>query len=315
MFGFEYGLFRSAVGLFFVAGLSQVVVVAERPIDFGRDIRPILSDNCFFCHGPDPAHREADMRLDRREGMFEDRGGYATVVPGRPSESELVARITSDDEFTKMPPVESGKSLSPEEIELLRRWVEEGAEWEGHWAYEPLVRPAVPKVPGSEWPLGAIDAFLLRRINEEGLAPSAAADKVTLIRRLFFDLVGLPPSQREVDAWLADSSPVAYERLVDRLLASPAFGERMAILWLDLVRYADTVGYHGDQLHNISPYRDYVIKSFNENLPFDQFTREQLAGDLLPSPTMWQQIATGYNRVLQTPHEGGAQDKEYLAKY
>ncbi|MGC1274873.1 MAG: PSD1 and planctomycete cytochrome C domain-containing protein [Planctomycetaceae bacterium] len=287
----------------------------DRPIDFGRDIRPILSDKCFFCHGPDPAHREADLRLDWQDGVLADRGGYAAVVPGKPDESELIARITADDESMKMPPAESGKSLSPEQIELLRRWIEQGAEWEGHWAYEPLVRPVVPAAKDASWPRQPIDRFVLARLDQEGLTPSPDADRVTLIRRLSFDLTGLPPTADEVDRFLDDRSPDAYERLVERLLASPHFGERMAVYWLDLVRYADTVGYHGDQGHHIQPYRDYVIKSFNENLPFDQFTREQLAGDLLPNPTMWQTIASGYNRVLQTTHEGGAQDKEYLAKY
>lgn len=294
---------------------SLPLLAADGSVEFSRDIRPILSDKCFFCHGPDPTHREADLRLDQKEGVLADLGGYFAVVPGKPDESELMARITADDEFTKMPPAESGKELTPAEIELLRRWIAEGAEWEGHWAYEPLTPPEVPSPHADAWAANPVDQFIAARLKQEQLSPSAEADKVTLIRRLNFDLTGLPPSPAEVDAFLADSSPNAYERLVDRLLASPEFGERMAVHWLDLVRYADTVGYHGDQVHNISPYRDYVIKSFNENLPFDQFTREQLAGDLLPNPTMWQKIASGYNRLLQTTHEGGAQDKEYLAKY
>lgn len=303
-------LLAAGVALFAVTARSD-----DRPIDFNREIRPILSDNCFSCHGPDPSHRAADLRLDWEEGILADRGGYAAVVPGNPEESELFARISADDEFTRMPPVDSGKSLSPEQIELLRGWIEQGADWEGHWAYEPIVRPAVPDGKDAAWPQQSIDRFVLARLDQEGLSPSPEADRVTLIRRLSFDLTGLPPTTGDVDRFLADRSPEAYERLVDRLLASPHFGERMAVYWLDLVRYADTVGYHGDQRHHIQPYRDYVIKSFNENLPFDQFTREQLAGDLLPNPTMWQMIATGYNRVLQTTHEGGAQDKEYLAKY
>lgn len=311
-------MMRLLARTFLAVGIVLSAVTApgdDQPIDFGRDIRPILSDKCFFCHGPDPAHREADLRLDWKEGILADRGGYAAVVPGKPDESELIARITADDESLKMPPVESGKSLTAEEVELLRRWIEQGAEWEGHWAYEPLVRPAVPAAKDASWPRQPIDRFILARLDQEELTPSHDTDRVTLIRRLSFDLTGLPPTAGETERFLDDLSPDAYERLVERLLASPHFGERMAVYWLDLVRYADTVGYHGDQGHHIQPYRDYVIKSFNENLPFDQFTREQLAGDLLSNPTMWQMIASGYNRVLQTTHEGGAQEKEYLAKY
>lgn len=308
-------LSRGVLPFVALLALQSASVAADRPVDFARDIRPLLSDKCFFCHGPDPNHREADLRLDVREGVFADRGGYAAVVPGKLDESELIARITSDDEFMKMPPPDSHKELSAEQIALIKRWVEQGAQWKGHWAYDPLLRPQVPQVADAEWAVNSIDRFVLSRLDEEQLKPSDDAESITLVRRLHFDLVGLPPTPGEVDAFLADDSPAAYERLVDRLLARPEFGERMAVHWLDLVRYADTVGYHGDQVHNIQPYRDYVIKSFNENLAFDQFTREQLAGDLLPEPTMWQRIATGYNRVLQTTHEGGAQDKEYLAKY
>jgi len=298
-----------------LTALSVTGHAAEPRIDFAREIRPILSDKCFFCHGPDPAHREAELRLDTRDGLFADRGGYAPVVPGKPGESELIARITSDDESAKMPPPESHKELDPAQIELLTRWVEQGAEWKAHWAYEPLVRSMLPDIADPARSDGPVDRFLLSRLEREGLHPSPEADRVTLLRRLTFDLLGLPPTPEEVDAFLGDRSSDAYDRLVDRLLASPHFGERMAVHWLDLVRYADTVGYHGDQEHQIAPYRDYVVKSFNENLPFDRFTREQLAGDLLPDPTIRQRIATGYNRVLQTTHEGGAQDKEYLAKY
>ncbi len=309
------GLRRGALPLLVALVIPIASVAADRPVDFARDIRPLLSDKCFFCHGPDPNHREADLRLDVREDVFADRGGYAAVVPGKLDESELIARITSDDESMKMPPPDSHKELTAEQIALIKRWVEQGAEWKGHWAYDPLTRPAVPQVADGAWAIDPIDRFVLSRLNQEQLKPSDDADAITLVRRLHFDLVGLPPTPGEVDAFLADDSPAAYERLVDRLLARPEFGERMAVYWLDLVRYADTVGYHGDQVHNVQPYRDYVIKSFNENLAFDQFTREQLAGDLLPEPTMWQRIASGYNRLLQTTHEGGAQDKEYLAKY
>ncbi|MBA3312300.1 MAG: DUF1553 domain-containing protein [Planctomycetaceae bacterium] len=306
---------RGVLSLLALCILPSATFAADRAVDFAREIRPLLSDKCFFCHGPDPTHREADLRLDMRDGVFADRGGYAAVVPGKPDESEIILRITSDDDDIKMPPPDSHKELTTEEIALIKRWVEQGAEWKGHWAYEPLERPPVPQAASADWPLNSIDRFVLARLDREELSPSQDSDKVTLLRRLSFDLTGLPPTPDKVAAFMADESPGACARQVDRLLASPQFGERMAVYWLDLVRYADTVGYHGDQVHNITPYRDYVIKSFNDNLSFDQFTREQLAGDLLPEPTMWQRIATGYNRVLQTTHEGGAQEKEYLAKY
>jgi hypothetical protein len=288
--------------------------LADR-VEFNRDIRPLLSDKCFACHGPDASHRKADLRLDTEDGAKADRGGYRAVVPGKPADSELIARITSPEKSQRMPPAKSGKTLSPGEIDLIRRWIGQGAPYQPHWSYLPPRRPTVPAVTNAAWPRGPIDRFLLAQLEARGLAPSPEADKVTLARRLFFDLTGLPPSPQEVDAFLADSRPGAYERLVDRLLASPHYGERMAMYWLDLVRYADTVGYHGDQEHPISPYRDYVIKAFNDNKPFDRFTAEQLAGDLLPGSTVEQKIASGYNRLLQTTHEGGAQDKEYLAKY
>lgn len=288
---------------------------AAPAIEFNRDIRPILSDKCFACHGPDSASREADLRIDIEEQAKMDRGGYAVVVPGKIDESELIRRITSEDEFERMPPEEIHKPLTPKEIDLLKRWVSEGAPWQLAWSYVPPKRVPPPAVKDQKWPINWIDNFVLARLEAEGIAPSAEADKRTLVRRLFVDLTGLPPSPSEVDEFLTDERPNAYERLVDRLLDSPHYGERMAMYWLDLVRYADTVGYHGDQEHHISPYRDYVIDAFNKNLPFDRFTREQLAGDLLPEPTQEQKIATGYNRVLQTSHEGGVQPKEYMAIY
>jgi hypothetical protein len=214
-----------------------------------------------------------------------------------------------------MPPVESGKKLSKEQIELLKRWVAEGAPWSLAWAYVPPAKRVPPAVADKSWSANWIDQFVLAKIEAAGLKPSPDADKTTLIRRLYIDLTGLPPKPEDVEAFLADASPDAYEKVVDRLLASPHYGERMAMYWLDLVRYADTVGYHGDQEQHIQPYRDWVINAFNANMPFDQLTREQLAGDLLPEPTMEQKIATGYNRVLQTSHEGGVQAKEYLAIY
>ena len=288
---------------------------AESPIDFSRDIRPILSNHCFACHGPDEEHREGDLRLDQEAEAKKDRGGYFVVHPRDPDSSEFILRIRSEDEDTVMPPVDSGKQLTPEQVELLSRWIQQGAPWESHWAFVAPKTHPVPDAVLPDWSDHWIDRFIGDRIQKENLSPSPQADRVTLIRRLTFDLTGLPPTPEEVHRFLHDRSEMAYQRLVDRLLASPAYGERMAIYWLDLVRYADTVGYHGDQDHNISPYRDYVIDSFNDNKRFDDFTKEQLAGDLLPNSTIEQKIATGYNRLLQTSHEGGVQPKEYLAIY
>ncbi|NOY42287.1 MAG: DUF1549 domain-containing protein [Planctomycetes bacterium] len=294
---------------------SRCPAQAADSIDFSRDIRPILSNKCFSCHGPDAEHREADLRLDTEAGLQTDLGGYFAIVPSKPDQSAVFQRIVSTDPDEQMPPADLGKSLTPEEVELIQRWIAQGAAWSDHWAYAQPQSTAKPEVADSGWPLNWIDHFLLHRLEAEGLSPSPEADRVTLIRRLSFDLTGLPPTLEEVDQFVADKNGSAYEQLVDRLLASDRYGERMAIYWLDLVRYADTVGYHGDQDHNISPYRDYVIDAFNDNLPFDQFTREQLGGDLLPDAGPDQKIASGYNRLLQTTHEGGLQPKEYLAIY
>ena len=310
------------VGRRFLGGIVLVVLGVLRSgslpaatVDFNRDIRPILADRCFSCHGPDAKERRADLRLDVEAEAKALRSGKAAVVPGRPDLSEVAARIEASDLADRMPPEDSGKSLTADEVALLKRWIAEGAHWSGHWAYQtPAQRPA-PPVNQKEWPQNWIDHWVLSKLESEGMKPSLDADAVTLARRLSFDLVGLPPAPEVVREFAAAPKPKAYESLIDALLNSPRFGERMAVYWLDLVRYADTVGYHGDQDHNISPYRDYVIDAFNDNMPFDQFTREQLAGDLLPNPTVDQRIATGYNRLLQTSHEGGVQPKEYLAIY
>jgi hypothetical protein len=288
------------------------------PVSFQRDIRPILSDKCFFCHGPDEKHREEDLRLDLRAGLLGDATAKGVVVPGKPESSKLWKKIVHEDPELRMPPAESGKTLNDKERGLIRRWIEQGAEWQEHWSFSTPTRPAVPKVSDVAWPSNDIDRFVLARLDREGLKPSPSADVRTLIRRVSFDLTGLPPTWDDVDQFVkrhADDSNRSCDELVDRLLASPHFGERMAIHWLDLVRFADTVGYHGDQEHPISPYRDWVIQAFSDNLPFDRFTTEQLAGDLLPDATVEQKIASGYNRLLQTSHEGGVQQKEYLAKY
>lgn len=280
-----------------------------KDIEFNRDVRPILSDKCFYCHGPDEKHRKAKLRLDD-EKVAKDK---EAIIPGKAADSGLIQRITATDDDERMPPVKSGKKLTATEIEILRKWIENGAKYEPHWAYVAPVRREPPKTKFET--SNFIDSFLFARLEREGLTPSKEADRRTLVRRLYFDLIGLPPSPVDVDEFTADKDPAAFEKLVDKLLASEHYGERMAMYWLDLVRFADTVGYHGDQDHHSTPYRDYVIDAFNFNMPFDRFTREQLAGDLLPKPTMDQKIATCYNRLLQTSHEGGVQPKEYLAIY
>jgi len=289
---------------------------APARVEFNRDIRPILSDNCFACHGPDANTREAGLRLDTETGLFGKSGnGHAIIAAGSPEASDLIARLIHPSPDERMPPPESKKKLTPVQIEMIHAWIQQGARWQGHWFFVRPQRAEPPAMNSDAWPRNAIDRFILARLKREGLQPSPAADKPTLIRRLHFDLTGLPPAPDDVDAFVADESTNAYEQAVDRLLDSKHFGERMAVHWLDLVRYADTVGYHGDQEMNISPYRDYVIRAFNDNQPFDQFTIEQLAGDLLPDPTMWQKVASGFNRLNMTTEEGGAQPGEYLAKY
>jgi hypothetical protein len=287
-----------------------------RKVDFNRDVLPILSDNCFTCHGPDQNKRKADLRLDTKEGLFAKLDGYTIVVPGSLDDSVMWMRVDAEDEEVIMPPPhKSGKKLSDAQKELIRLWIEQGAQWEGHWSFIKPVQPPVPSVDGNGFVRNEIDRFILAHLDQRGVKPSPEADRVTLIRRLSFDLTGLPPTPQEVDAFVNDQSPGAYDALVSRLMASPHFGERMAVYWLDLVRYADTIGYHSDNPREVHPYRDYVIRSFNENKPFDQFTIENLAGDLLPEPTVEQKIASGYNRLLLTTGEGGAQAKEYIVKY
>lgn len=276
-------------------------------VSFTRDVRPILSDKCFLCHGPDEETREADLRFDIKADAF------AVIEAGDAHASELFERISSDDADVVMPPPEINKPLTESEVAILKQWIDEGADWDEFWAYVPPKQSQLPTqdVATGNW----IDQMIGGRLKQNGLDWAPAADKVTLIRRLYFDLIGLPPTPKQVDMFVADNSEDAIEKVVDRLLASEHFGERMAIYWLDLVRFADTVGYHGDQDHNVSPYRDWVINAFNSNMPLDQFTREQLAGDLLPNPKESQLVASGYNRLLQTTHEGGLQPKEYSAIY
>ncbi len=295
------------------AGFAQTF--DDQAISFNRDIRPLLSDKCFQCHGPDEDAREADLRFDLKANAFADLGGYQAIVPGNADASEMIVRILDPDPDLRMPPAESGKQLKPEEIKRLQRWINEGAVWSEFWAYLPPRKYPIPEVEGLPANANWIDNMVQARLALDSLQPSPRADPVTLIRRVYFDLIGLPPRPQDVERFVNDHSQAAFERQVDHLLTSSHFGERLAVYWLDLVRYADTVGYHGDQDHNISPYRDWVINAFNANMPFDQFTREQLAGDLLPEPTQQQIVATGYNRLLQTSHEGGLQPKEYTAIY
>ena len=293
--------------LLFLASFSQGA------LDFNRDVRPILSDKCFACHGPDEEGRKADLRLDIESEAKNDE--LMAIVAGSPEDSEMIYRVHSEDEDELMPPPEIGKPLTQEEKDILEQWIQEGAVWADHWAYAPPVDHPTPKVKNKGWSSHWIDQFALANIEKTNLLPAKDADPVTLVRRLHFDLTGLPPSPQVVQSFESNPSEKAYSKIIEGLLNSPHFGERLATYWLDLVRYADTVGYHGDQPHNISPYRDWVIQAFNDNMTFDQFTLEQLAGDLLPGSTIQQKVASGYNRLLQTTHEGGLQIKEYDAIY
>ena len=284
-------------------------------IQFDRHVRPILADNCFTCHGPDDAQRDSELRLDTKEGAFIDLGGYRAIVPGEPAASELVRRITAEDEAERMPPAESGRTLTPRQISILKKWIQQGAAWQEHWAFTAPARPTLPEVRDVRWPRNAIDYFILSRLEQQGLRPSPEAGKESLIRRLSLDLIGLPPTPADVDAFMADDSPDAYERVVARLLASPRYGEHMAVAWLDAARYADTSGYQTDGERHMWRWRDWVIDALNRNLPYDRFTIEQLAGDLLPGATLDQHIATGFNRNHRANSEGGIVPEEYLVEY
>ncbi|HYF37804.1 MAG TPA: DUF1549 domain-containing protein, partial [Prosthecobacter sp.] len=308
-------MFRS-LNLFPVLGIAlgaSLAHAAEPPIpgkiEFNRDIRPILSDTCFHCHGPDKNSRKADLRLDLRdEALRAAKSGDIPIVPGKPEESEFVRRIFTEDQDDLMPPAKAHKPLSPRQKELFRRWIAQGAEYQNHWAYEPPVKATIP--PGQN----GVDVLVKKRLAEVGLKPSQEADRRILIRRLYQDLLGVPPTPAEVAAFVADASPEAYEKLVDRTLRRPQYGERMAIGWLDVVRFADTIGYHSDNPHNVWPYRDWVIKAFNENKPFDRFTLEQVAGDLLPDASQQTKIGSAFNRLILSTQEGGAQAKDYEAR-
>jgi len=286
-----------------------------KPIDFDREVRPILSDTCFACHGPDEKQRMANLRLDETEGLFVDRGGYKIIVAGNSSQSKLYQKISSKDPAFRMPPIFANRTLTDAQIELIKKWIDQGAHWEKHWAWQTPKRPAVPEVQHKSWPRNPIDHFVLAGLEQNGLKPSPEAGQATLLRRVTLDLTGLPPTPAELDSFLKDKSPDAYEKRVDTLLASPHYGERMTMGWLDLARYSDTHGYHIDSLRDMWPWRDWVIKAFNQNMSYDQFTVEQLAGDLLPNATPDDKIATGFSRNHMIDFEGGAIPQEYQVEY
>jgi len=295
--------------------MPGVASAADAPPSFTRDIKGILSNRCARCHGPDPTSRhgggDGGLRLDTFEGATADLGGHAALVPGNPAASEIIRRITSDDPDIVMPPPEAGDRLAPRQVDLLTRWIAAGGRYEPHWAYVPPVRPAVPAVRNAAWPRNDIDRFILARLEAEGLAPQPEADRATLIRRLALDLTGLPPSPEQVDAFVADASPDAVERLVDRLLGDDGYGEHMARQWLDLARYADSAGYADDPPRTIWGWRDWVVRAFDGNMTFDEFTVRQLAGDLLPEATLDDRVATGFHRNTLTNSEGGTIDEEF----
>lgn len=283
----------------------------ETAIDFNQQIRPILSENCYFCHGPDESNREADLRLDDRETAIE----FLAIVPGEPDESSLLDRIVSTDPDEVMPPPRTKKHLSKTEVQLLKQWIEQGAVYQGHWSFSPVKQVAVPETANKTWAKNPIDQFVLKRLEQSQFQPSVAASKQRLIRRVTFDITGLPPTLEEIDQYLADQSPDAYEKLVDRLLASQRYGERMASEWLDVARYSDTYGYQVDRDRYVWPWRDWVIRSFNKNLTYDQFITQQLAGDLMPDATDDEILATTFNRLHPQKVEGGSIEEEFRIEY
>lgn len=292
------------------ACLNVAPLRAAEPLTFNRDVRPILSDNCFQCHGPDAANRKGHRRLDTYEGATAERQGFRAFVPGRPDQSEAWLRLTSVHDDELMPPPEAHKTVTAEQKETLRRWIAEGARYERHWAYEPLRPVTPPAVKNESWVRNPVDRFILARLEREGLAPSPPADPATLLRRVSFDLTGLPPSPQAVAAFRLS----ALDAQLSALFSSPHYGERMASDWLDAARYADTNGYQVDRDREMHAWRDWVIRAFNDNKPFDQFTIEQLAGDLLPNATLEQKIATGFNRNHILNEEGGVIADEFLAE-
>jgi hypothetical protein len=296
---------------FALLGLPAAEIIAAPSVNFNRDVRPILAKHCFTCHGPDENAREAGLRLDTQAGSREDLGGYAAVKPTAANESEIIIRVTSDDDDLRMPPADSHPPLSDQEIQTLSQWIAAGGDYEAHWAFLPAQSVTVPFDAADGWSRGPIDRFVLHRMTATGLSPAEPADRETLIRRLYLDLLGVTPTPDAVDRFVGDDHPAAYSRLVDRLLASPDYAERFARSWLDLARYSDTNGYEKDRPRTIWPYRDWVIDAITSDMPFDQFTIEQLAGDMLPDATRDQRIATGFNRNTMLNEEGGIDPQEY----
>ena len=304
-----FSMYRLLLACLFVGGATAGA--AEPTVDFNRDIRPILSNNCYSCHGPDEKVRKGNLRLDSFDGATGKSGGAVGLIPGKPDRSEILQRAVLDATDTEaMPPKKSGKHLSASEVATLKSWIQQGAKYSLHWAYLKPERPAVPTVP-KEWAKTPIDAFLLAKLNTVGLKPQAEADRAALVRRVALDITGLPPTLKDLEEYLQDPGANAYETMVDKMLAKPAFGEHWARSWLDLARYADSCGYADDPPRVIWPFRDYVIQSLNANKPFDQFTIEQLAGDLLPKPTDEQLTATAFHRNTMTNNEGGTVDEEF----
>src|SRR5262245_9780116 len=292
--------------------LAVAPAATAAPVDYTRDVRPILSQHCYKCHGPDDNARKVGLRFDQRAvALAKSKSGETPIVPGKPDESELIRRINADDESEVMPPPATKKPLSEAQKAILKQWIAEGAEYKDHWAFVAPKQAELPKVRQADWPKSAIDSFVLARLEAAGLKPSAAADKYTLVRRVYLDLIGLPPTPAEADAFVNDPAPDAYEKLVDGLLDSPHYGERWARRWLDLARYADTNGYEKDRPRTMWLYRDWVIRALNNDLPYDRFTVEQLAGDLLPGATLDQRIATGFHRNTMLNEEGGADPLEF----
>ncbi len=310
-------LFPAAVLLLTFARVSIAVAAEPTPrIDYNRQVRSILSNNCYKCHGPDAEERQAELRLDLRdEALKPAESGKPAIIPGNPDASTLVKRIFATKPGSLMPPPKSLKSLTAAEKQILKDWVAQGAPYQTHWAFQPIKRPTLPTLNDTSWTRNPIDAFILARLESQKLKPTAEADRPTLIRRLALDLTGLPPGLEEVDAFVADTRPDAYERLIDRLLNSPRFGERMTLDWLDAARYADTHGYHIDSGRDMTRWREWVIDAYNANLPFDKFTVEQIAGDLLPNATIEQKVASGFNRNHMITFEGGAIPEEYQTAY
>jgi hypothetical protein len=302
----------SAWGWLALSSLPSTLQAAEGGPNFTREIRPVLAKNCFACHGPDESHREGGLRLDIRiDALRELDSGKIAIVPGKSAESELIVRITSEDNELRMPPAKIGHALKPSEIALVKEWIDAGAEYAGHWAFQKPVRPDLPAVKQTDWPKIGLDFFVLAELERRGWQPSPEADPHTLIRRVSLDLRGLPPTPAEVESFISDKSPQAYEQMIDRMLADPAYGERWARVWLDLSRYADSKGLGSDPLRTIWRYRDWVIDAYNSNMPYNQFTIEQIAGDLLPEATLEQKVATAMHRNTMTNTEGGTDDEEF----